>query len=775
MLIKNKLLFGSIALVTLPVILISAIETWQSADANRQAIEYQSKQQLTAIREMKRMQIEDYFENIRIQTQSMVSEPGVKYAMRNFTGAYENFINETGSAGKINDMRSELSAYYETEFSRRYKTLNNNSSIDTQKLLDTISDKAVALQYHLIRKNPNPLGEKEKLNRINTDSSYTTLHNTYQPIFRDILERYGYYDIFLVEPDAGNIVYSVFKELDYATSLKNGPYADSGIARAFKLAANGKPGEVYIADFDSYTPSYDSPAAFIASRIEEDGKLLGVGIIQIPISKIDAVMTSHKKWQDVGLGNSGETYLVGPDKTLRNISRFQVDDSAGYLEALRNAGLSENLINTIDGKGNGIGLQPVNSPGVNQALQGKSGFDIFPDYRNVPVLSAYGPVDIPGLNWVIMSEIDEAEAFAPADNLLLKLVQTSLTVTIVMVLIGISIGIVFSRSIVIPMQNLAKKITEIGEHSDLTVRIGLDRKDELGSMADSLDQLFERFRSALIEIYDASHQLASASTQMSEISAKTKASIEQQHAQTEQMATAVEEMSMTSQEVARNTADASTSAAVANHATEEGQQVVINTVRAIDDLAHKVNNTAEAINKLKQDSDGITAVLDVIRSVAEQTNLLALNAAIEAARAGEAGRGFAVVADEVRSLASRTQESTEEIQSIINRVIAGADNSVQLMEQSSTQANNSVEKAQSTNAALTSIVEAVNTISDLNHNIASAAEEQNVVSQDVSRGVHSIAQSFDESATAATQTAESSESLKQLAQSLNTMVQRFKI
>ena len=773
--IKHKLLLGSITLVVVSLITLATIVTWQSASQSQQALEEASEAKLIAIRDMKTMQIEDYFDNLRIQAESLVTRPATIKAMRDFSRAYKNFINESGSADKISEFKNTLKDYYTNEFGTRYKTLNGNQAINANAILDKISDSAIALQYYLISQNEHPLGSKHLLNKLPIFSTYGAIHNASQPILRELLERYGYYDIFLVEPENGNIVYSVFKELDYATSLKTGPYANSGIGKAFQLALNGDAGQVYLTDYEKYTPSYDAPASFIAAQIRDGEELLGIGIIQIPIDKVNAVMTSHGKWQEVGLGASGETYLVGADHTLRNMSRFQVEDSEGYLDALKKAGMPADTLKTIAAVGSGVGLQTVYSAGVDAALNGNKGFAIYPDYREVPVLSAYGPVNILGLQWAILSEMDEEEAFAPARSLIQHLISSSLSVTIALTLISSLLVWWLAKSISNPMQLLAGKIKNIGDHADLTQKINLQRSDEIGDISKELDRMFSSFHDTMIHIYDSSNQLASAATEMAAISTQTQTTVEQQHQETEQMATAVEEMSMTSQEVARNTAEASGSASHANSATEQGREVIGKTVNAINALAEKVHNTSDAINKLKNDSDAIEAVLDVIRNVAEQTNLLALNAAIEAARAGEAGRGFAVVADEVRSLASRTQESTEEIQRIINQVIQGADQSVRLMDESSQQASSSVEQANNTNQALDQIVQSVMMISDLNHSIASAAEEQNVVSQDVAKGIHRIAQSFEESTTVARQSAEASESLSRLAEGLNLQVKKFRI
>ena len=249
----------------------------------------------------------------------------------------------------------------------------------------------------------------------------------------------------------------------------------------------------------------------------------------------------------------------------------------------------------------------------------------------------------------------------------------------------------------------------------------------------------------------------------------------QQQAETSQVAAAVTEMSATVQEVAKNAAQAAESARQASQATNHGQQVMDENMTSTTALAEEVDGAAKVIEQLGSDSQKISMVLDVIKDIADQTNLLALNAAIEAARAGEHGRGFSVVADEVRTLASRTQTSTEEIQGMIVSLQSGAENAVRVMEQGRGRAETNVEQATRANEALTEIATAVATISDMNVQIASAAEEQSAVTEEISGNVNKINIAAEQALEGTSKTSQSSEELAKLAAGLSSVVQRFKM
>ncbi len=357
-----------------------------------------------------------------------------------------------------------------------------------------------------------------------------------------------------------------------------------------------------------------------------------------------------------------------------------------------------------------------------------------------------------------------------------QLQYSILLIGVVALLVGLVIAGLIGRSISQPIRSTADAMDDIAEgEGDLTRRLSEEGKDELSHLSAAFNRFARKVHDMVSRVAGSTTQLASSAERMTDITRITTEGVHQQQSETEQVATAMNEMTATVQEVARHAADAAHSARSANDETANGQQVVNRVVNSINTLASEIDSASNVIKQLEDESENIGSVLDVIRGIAEQTNLLALNAAIEAARAGEQGRGFAVVADEVRTLASRTQKSTEEIQQMIERLQAGSRDAVSAMHSSTEKAQQSVSHADEAGKSLQSISQAVNSITDMNIQIASAAEEQGAVAEEINRNITNINEVVHQTAEGAEQISLASDELAQLSAELQKLVSQFKI
>ena len=607
-----------------------------------------------------------------------------------------------------------------------------------------------------IRTNPHPLGQKHRLDAAAVDPGYDALHARFHPWFRTHLEAKGYYDIFLFNTD-GDLIYSVFKEEDYATNFRSGggEWASSDLGRAFRAAATASQGETAFFDFAPYAPSHGAPASFMAIPIFEDGARIGVLAFQMPIDGINAIMSDAS-----GLGDTGEAVIVGEDMLLRNDSRFT--ETNDILTARLDLAAARDALATG---------QPASVAAA-----------VFGDRTVRAVVS---PLEFAGARWAVAAVQDTAEIGKPVRDLLVAL---ALTLLAACALIGVA-GLMAGRSISRPLIRVVRALEAAarGEHQTVP-DTDRTRSDEIGDLARALlvfgdnaremDRLqaeqeaakagaeaerrkvmmdmADRFEAEIGQIVrglaEASNDLQARAGELNgavagagERSSSVAAAAEQASASVEALASASEELSASIREVAEQVA------ANANAARRSRDQAAASQ-KGLDTL-----NAAVA---------GVDEIVRSINDIAEQTNLLALNATIEAARAGEAGKGFAVVASEVKMLAEQTQKLTEEIAHRLAE-ITGASNSA--IESTRTIISQIAEIDATSSALAASVEEQSSATAEISSSAQQAADGTRMVSNDIA----AVRAAVSDSARVAESVGEASTTLQFRSRALSEQVATF--
>jgi len=579
------------------------------------------------------------------------------------------------------------------------------------------------------------------LNALKTSADYQ------HDFFEKFINTYGYYDFFIID-NTGDIFYTVTKEADYQTNLLTGAYNHSGLGTLYKKVSQGS--EFAMSDFSRYAPSNNEPAGFIALPFFSENGTPIVIALQLSIDKINTLMQ-----QRAGMGDTGESYLVGSDLLMRSDSYLDPDGHSVIASFAGNV------------KNNG-----VNTEAAQLAIAGQTGNKIITDYNGNPVLSAYTAINVNGIKWALLSEIDVAEAFEPMYEMYWNIAY----VIAFCLFTIIAVALLTSKSILRPLGGEPNEMQRISETiADGDLMITFNDHDNHSSVYGAMQRMTSHLRTIISEIIHDSNNLTNVAMETSALSLQSSTSLLDQKSNIEQVATAVEEMSMSINEVAQNAASVAHSAQNASSSSGLANDKISESISGLSHLGTEINQASNIIQDLKNDSNEIGSVLEVIRGIAEQTNLLALNAAIEAARAGEQGRGFAVVADEVRTLASKTQESTKNIELMIEKLQKASNDAVQAMIVSRDVCQTSIDNTRDVAEVVTTMNGEIASISEMSELIAAAVEEQSCVSTEISKNVTAISDVAYENSASAEQVSVSSKDISNIADTLNQLTLRFRV
>lgn len=695
--------------------------------------------------------------------------------LSNIINAYVQFVESRSSISEIQEDKlttlvavrkdSLLSYLHDIESDLRISASSKNYQDALQKfasaykrIIDSGIDPTAELQKKYITDNPNPAGEKQKLRNANDGSYYSAVHSVYHPNMLNHLENRGYYDVFLIDTE-GNIVATVFKELDFATNISTGPWKDTDLGVLFrKIKENTKVGTIF-SDFKKYKPSSDAPASFMMHPVFDPidpSVFIGAIAFQMPVQRINELLNKPE-----GMKETGYMQIVGIDYLVRNDNRFwKKDDPSSILS------------------------KEIKNEAVETALKGNAGFFILDNEHGEKDFSAVAPLDFMGVRWAVMVEQSYDEVmtsiYAMRDNVI--------KLTIVIMAIGALISILYSRSLTSPIKSMSSVMEHLASGNYNTEIVGMNRADEIGGMAKSVNV----FKSSLIRVKEMTaeqerlkvvaeqERKQSLHTLADRFDERTKGVITSLSEASQAMQLAAEHLNSTSSQTAQASTVVAEAAAQADYnvqtvasAAEElsasGQEIsrqVASVAQITSQATEEAAGTSKTVGELSEYADSVGDVVGAIRDIADQTNLLALNATIEAARAGEAGKGFAVVADEVKKLAIETSQKTEEINTRVIKIQEAISRSVQAV-------HRIIGNVEQIDKATSSVSAAIGEQTSATSEIGRSVSDASAGTQQVSKIIQDVSKNAAETGASAKQVLETAHALTAISADLKNQIAEF--
>ncbi len=725
-----KLLIAFVIVLIVPLVSMEVVLTKN----NTSLLVDQATRQRINVCDVKARQLEKFFDDTTGQVRAFSNTSLVHDAMKTLSTAFATARNENNiNNNELRSQRSSLRAYYDHAFARTYKDKNAQQEPPLDELISDWDEHTIHLQHLYVQDGAHSLNTNELLDRARDRSNYSKLHARFHPQIRHCQQKYDYGNILLCNP-SGRVVYSVQKTLDFGTFLTNPERANSHLAEAFRTASQSTSADdVIFSDFANDTVRQEEVTGYALSPIVENGKTIGVVAFEIPIDRIQTIVHENSGYE------TSETYVVGPDMQFRTDPRF--------LKQLKvtSAILNPDVV--------------VDTAAIRAAQDGQTSADVVDSYLGAKTVSAWQPLEIPvagtsaPAQWTLVSEVGLDEVLAPSNSM------TLMTKMATPVVLSLAAAILTVMLLVRPWLNQAEEITTtLGETSagDKSARAEILTGDEFGSVAESVnkwldtsnltanlgfslselaaatpalgaisnDSTSEQLQLVILEIQNTALEVSRCAKQIQSATENLSSESSTQSSQIVDTSMALDEMVESIHHVADSTSKSASVAEEARQTATNGSQAVLNTIKGMDRIRSQVQSTSKRIKRLGESSQEIGEIVQLISDVADRTSILALNASVQAAMAGDAGHGFQVVAEEVDRLSKRCNDATKHIARLVKCIQTETSEAIIGMEESTVEVVEGSKLASQAGDSLADIDSVSNRLAELIDSISGAAKQQ---------------------------------------------------
>lgn len=694
-------MLGAIAMTGIAVVLAAGATGWLALSESRKSLSHNLEQQFQAVAESRAQAINSQFASYSDLLLSLSHGRMTQEAVYALVRPFASYRYEV-SAAPVEELRAQLGAWYEQSYLPYDRRVNPGRAPDVKQWVQQLPLEGLLIQHYYLQQNVQPMGQLDLMDDAADATIYGQQHRRYQSSFRDLVKRFGFTDLLMVDSQSLAVIYSVAKSPVLGSSLQDGPFAKSPLAKLAIQLQNAGADQLLLSDFHHNDWRFGEHLVYLGVPIFHDvqspTKAIGFLIAEIPAARLSNIISANQQWSSLGLGETGDIYLVDSNRSLVTNLRAQ--------------------------SGQSVNQQLININAVEQALAGRSGLGEQQDIASSRVLMSWQPLQIHNQTFALIAQQSPIEVFASLSNLEKTVWRSVMIACVLLSLIAAGVAYIFAQYIGNPLARLALLIKRAAQEKNLASQFSAHGQDEIGEMGRSLNFLFSELNSVLTQVNQSSEQsligaLENVTTtrQCRDETARQRHEMNHVGAETEAVVKSMADMTERLDAVSHKVNQAMLAAG-------DGQSRVHKVVAQMRTLAEQVGNSCATLGELRTATDNIGSVLDTIHSVAEQTNLLALNAAIEAARAGEHGRGFAVVAEEVRRLSSDTQKATGEINSMIEHLRTSVQQISAGLDAEQKTAQMCLLETQATESSLSSVQQAVADASAIAQQINTSAQDE---------------------------------------------------